>query len=45
VEGDTASGIAAFFGVTVEDLLAINGLTEEDAAFIQPGDVLAIPQY
>jgi len=44
-EGDTASDIAAFFGVTVEDLLAVNGLTEEDTAFIQPGDVLVIPQY
>ncbi len=44
-EGDTASGIAASFGVTVEDLLAVNGLTQEDAPFIQPGDVLVIPQY
>jgi LysM repeat protein len=43
-EGDTASGIAEFFGVTLEDLLAVNGLTAEDAPFIQPGDVLAIPQ-
>ncbi len=43
-EGDTISGIAAFFGFTVEDLLAINGLTEQEAEMIQPGDVLAIPQ-
>lgn len=43
-EGDTFSGIAAFFGVSVEDLLAVNGFTEEDAQFIQPGDILVIPQ-
>ncbi len=43
-DGDTLYGIAEFFGVTFEDLLAINGLTEEDAPFIQPGDLLAIPQ-
>lgn len=44
LEGDTISDIATFFGVTVEDLLAVNGLTEEDATFLQPGDVLIIPQ-
>lgn len=44
-EDDTASGIATFFGVTVEDLLAVNGLAEEEAELIQPGDVLVIPQY
>lgn len=43
VEGDTIYSIAEKFGVTVEDLLAINGLTEDD--FIHPGDVLLIPQY
>jgi LysM repeat protein len=44
-EGDTLFGIAEFFGVSFEDILAVNGLAEEDAQFIQPGDVLAIPQY
>ena len=44
-EGDTLFGIAEFFGISFEDILAINGLSEEDAQFIQPGDVLAIPQY
>jgi LysM repeat protein len=42
-DGDTIAGIAEFFGVDYFDLLAVNGLTEEDAAFIQPGDVLVIP--
>ena len=44
-QDDTLFGIAEFFGISFEDLLAINGLSEEDAQFIQPGDVLAIPQY
>ncbi len=44
VEGDTISGIADFFGVSFLDILAVNGLTEEDALFLQPGDVLVIPQ-
>ncbi len=44
VEGDTISGIADFFGVSFLDILAVNGLTEEDAIFLQPGDVLVIPQ-
>ncbi|TEU00744.1 MAG: LysM domain-containing protein, partial [Dehalococcoidia bacterium] len=42
--GDTLSGIAEYFGVSLEDLLAVNDLTMEDAAFIQTGDVLVIPQ-
>ena len=40
-DGDTLSGIAAQFGVTVEDLMAVNGLTEAD--FIHAGDVLTVP--
>lgn len=43
-EGDTVAGIASLFGVDYFDLLAVNGLTEEDATFLQPGDVLVIPQ-
>ena len=43
-EGDTISGIADFFGVSFLDILAVNGLTEEEALFLQPGDVLVIPE-
>jgi len=43
-EGDTIFGIAAFFGVSFLDILAVNGLTEEEALFLQPGDVLVIPE-
>ena len=42
VEGDTLYGIADSFGVSIEDLLAVNGLTEDD--LLHPGDVLVIPQ-
>ncbi len=41
-EGDTLSGIAATYGVSTRDLMAVNGLTESD--FIHAGDVLSIPQ-
>jgi hypothetical protein len=43
-EGDTISDIAAFYGVDYFDLLAFNGLTEEDATLLNPGDVISIPQ-
>ena len=43
-EGDTISGIADFFGVSFLDILAVNGLTEEEALLLQPGDVIVIPQ-
>lgn len=43
-DGDTVFGIAEFFGVNYLDMLAVNGLTEEDAALLQPGDELVIPQ-
>ena len=43
-EGDTISGIADFFGVSFLDILAVNGLTEEEALLLQPGDVLVIPE-
>ncbi len=35
-------GIADFFGVDAESLAAFKGYTEDD--FIQPGDVLVIPE-
>ncbi len=41
-EGDTWFGIAEFFGVSAEDLVAVNGLTLDD--FLHPGDVIVIPQ-
>ncbi|HEV8574708.1 MAG TPA: LysM domain-containing protein [Dehalococcoidia bacterium] len=43
-DGDTISGIAQTFGITTAALLEYNGLTEEDAAVLQPGDVISIPQ-
>ena len=42
-EGDTVSGIAETFGVTVSDLLRANGLTEENAQSFVPGDQIIIP--
>lgn len=39
--GDTLSGIAARFGITVKALKAANGIT--DANLIRPGQVLVIP--
>jgi hypothetical protein len=42
VEGDTWFGIAGALGVDAEALAAANGRTLED--FIQPGEVLVIPQ-
>jgi len=41
VEGDTLSGIAQLFGVTVEDIVAANGLADPTAISI--GQVLIIP--
>jgi murein DD-endopeptidase MepM/ murein hydrolase activator NlpD len=41
VEGDTLSGIAQLFGVTVEDIVAANGLADPTA--ISVGQVLIIP--
>jgi LysM repeat protein len=43
-EGDTVSGVAEQYGIRYLDLLAFNGLSEEDAAVLQPGDVISIPQ-
>jgi len=41
-EGDTWFGIAEAYGVSAEDLAAVNGLTLDD--FLHPGDVIVIPQ-
>ena len=43
-EGDTLSGIADAYGVSYLDLLAINGLTDEEARLLHPGDKIAIPR-
>lgn len=41
--GDTVIGIATRFGITVDNLLAANGLTAQDAPTLQVGSVLIIP--
>ncbi len=41
VAGDTPSGIAAQFGISLADLLEANGLTEDSV--LQVGDVLVVP--
>jgi LysM repeat protein len=41
-DGDTWYGIAEAYGVDAENLAAVNGLTLDD--FLQPGDVIVIPQ-
>jgi LysM repeat protein len=43
-EGDTISSIAAANGISYLDLLEYNGLSEEDAQALLPGDVISIPQ-
>ena len=40
-QGDTLSAIAAAFGVSVQDIVTLNGLTSPDA--IQAGQKLSIP--
>jgi LysM repeat protein/plastocyanin len=42
-DGDTCYDIALAHGISLEALLAANGLTEADCAFIQEGDELTIP--
>ena len=39
--GDTLSGIAVQFGVSLQDLIAVNGITEPDLIF--PGMILDLP--
>ena len=43
VDGDTLYGIASAWGISAEDLAAVNGLDINDP-IIQPGEVLIIPQ-
>ena len=43
-DGDTISGIATAHGISYLTLLEYNGLTEEEASVLQPGDVISIPQ-
>jgi len=40
-DGDTVISIATLFGSTVQDILAVNGLSEND--IIRPGDTLVVP--
>ena len=40
-QGDTLFGIAQSFGVTLEDLIAFNGITDPDA--IEAGQKLKVP--
>lgn len=41
--GDTALAIAGSLGVSLADLLAYNGMTEQQAAMLQLGQVLRVP--
>jgi LysM repeat protein len=43
-DGDTISSIAQAHGISYITLLEFNGLTEEDAQLLNPGDVISIPQ-
>ena len=43
-DGDTISGIATANGISYLTLLEFNGLTEDEASVLQPGDVISIPQ-
>lgn len=43
VRGDAAQSIAARFGITLENLLLANNLTENEATLLQPGQTLTIP--
>jgi LysM repeat protein len=43
-DGDTVSSVAAANGISYLDLLEYNGMTEEDAQLLNPGDVIRIPQ-
>jgi LysM domain len=43
-DGDTISGIATAHGISYLTLLEFNGLTEDEASVLQPGDVISIPQ-
>jgi LysM repeat protein len=42
-EGEFPSLVAEQYGVSMEDLLAVNNLTEETSRFLQIGDILIVP--
>jgi hypothetical protein len=42
-EGEFPSTLGEIYGVSFFDILAVNGLTEDDALFLQVGQVLIIP--
>lgn len=42
-EGEFPSLVAEQYGVTMEDLLAVNNLTEDTSRFLQIGDILIVP--
>ncbi len=42
-EGEFPSSIAEQYGANLDDLMAVNGLDEESATFLQIGDVLIVP--
>lgn len=42
-EGEFPSLVAEQYGVTMEELLAVNNLTEETSRFLQIGDILIVP--
>ena len=42
-EGEFPSSIAEQYGANLDDLMAVNGLTEESATFLQIGDTLIVP--
>ena len=42
-EGDTPFAIALEYGVDFDEFMAVNGLTEESASFLQIGQVLIVP--
>ncbi|MBW4437962.1 MAG: lamin tail domain-containing protein [Pleurocapsa minor GSE-CHR-MK-17-07R] len=42
--GDFVGSVAAEYGVDVFEMLAVNGLSEEDAVFLQIGQELIVPQ-
>ncbi len=42
-EGDTPFGIAEEYSIAGDDLMAVNGLDDASASFLQIGDVLIVP--
>lgn len=42
-EGESPGLLSEIYGVTIDDILAANSLTEDDARFLQIGQVLVVP--